>query len=623
MQGERMSEAPNPQELRNRVQQALAAMPANDLARQALEAILPLLDAQAAGPVIAGPVDSARDTNIATNQTIINIAVVAPPANAPLDPKAARLAWLERLSAFYDTSPIAPEPDTRSVAPRLLEDLRLRLARGFIEWPADLPPAQISDFEARSRIALLLLPLIAAPLTGDPRYVLPIRWVEAFAAVASGPVVSLVIEHQKLWLQHPKEVLLNHLLTALAQPQNREGIQKLLLYVRNLVRDEQTVAVIQLAQQISDQLLPPGAAAQATLLRLLALGLGGALAGAGTLAALEAATGHADLLFQLVQQLVQQMAPASAHAAERPAETAPARARRVSPNIVRTPSGELSIPITPEQWRDEVTQRDELFGEHGLRQSLVPYWCYVRAKTYKIGGWEKGDLAVNITLQKFWIARVPITVGQFRAFIDAGGYATRRWWTPNGWEWKREAKLKHPWKWDEPNFSHPAQPVVGVNWYEAIAYCGWLNEQYVASIPAGFVVRLPTEAEWEAAVAYDTSMQRRTYPWGEAAPTAQRAIYDRESEKGPPDIATCPTGAAACGALDMAGTVWEWACSSSVEYPAGSGAVANDFTTENWDISERGGGQDDGSIYIRCGARLCNFPSYVEAGFRLVMATRI
>jgi len=85
-----MSEAPNPQELRNRVHQALAAMLADDRVRQALEAMLPLLDAQAAGPVITGPVASARDTNIATNQTNNTITVVVPPTSAPIDPKAAR-----------------------------------------------------------------------------------------------------------------------------------------------------------------------------------------------------------------------------------------------------------------------------------------------------------------------------------------------------------------------------------------------------------------------------------------------------------------------------------------------------------------------------------------------------
>ncbi|HNP88922.1 MAG TPA: SUMF1/EgtB/PvdO family nonheme iron enzyme [Kouleothrix sp.] len=622
-----MSEAPNPQELRNRVHQALAAMPADDRVRQALEAMLPLLDAQAAGLVITGPVASARDTNIATNQTNNTITVVVPPTSAPIDPKAARLAWLERLSVFYGTPPDAPELDMRSVTPRLLEDLRLRLVRGLIEWPADSPPATIDDIVARSRVALLLWPLITAPLTGNPRYVLPIRWVEAFAAVAAGPLVSLVSEHQKLWFQHPKEALLEHLLTALAQPQYRQGIQNLLVYVRDLARDEQTGAVIQLAQQIPDHLLPPAAAAQATPLRLLALGLGSALAGAGALAALEAASGHADLLLQLVRQLVQQLQSASAPATERPVETASAHPPRVAPNIVRTPSGNLSMPLSATQWRDELARRDEVFGEHGLRQSLVPYWCYVRKDTYTIGGWEKGDPAARIALPKFWIARVPITVAQYYVFMNAGGYATRRWWTPHGWEWKRAQKREHPLRWGDTSFNRATQPLLGVTWYEASAYCAWLHELLTGItgvLPAGYRVSLPSEAEWEAAAAYDADMRRRTYPWGEGAPTAQRAIYDRKWEKGPPDIATCPAGAAACGALDMVGTVWELACSTYSDYPSRSGTIAKDFTPGKYDVADRGGGYWNNSTIVRCGARYGNFPDTrgLNYGFRIVVAAR-
>src|SRR5204863_9807459 len=47
--------------------------------------------------------------------------------------------------------------------------------------------------------------------------------------------------------------------------------------------------------------------------------------------------------------------------------------------------------------------------------------------------------------------------------------------------------------WDEPNFNHPQQPVVGVSWHEATAYCEWLKQM------TGRAYRLPNEAEWERA----------------------------------------------------------------------------------------------------------------------------
>lgn len=52
---------------------------------------------------------------------------------------------------------------------------------------------------------------------------------------------------------------------------------------------------------------------------------------------------------------------------------------------------------------------------------------------------------------------------------------------------------RQPEFWSNPAYGDPLQPVVGVSWYEALAYCAWLSAQ------AGKLFRLPTEAEWEAA----------------------------------------------------------------------------------------------------------------------------
>ena len=49
--------------------------------------------------------------------------------------------------------------------------------------------------------------------------------------------------------------------------------------------------------------------------------------------------------------------------------------------------------------------------------------------------------------------------------------------------------------WDDARLNGPSQPVVGVTWYEAVAYCRWLT----AALNDGAVYRLPTEAEWERA----------------------------------------------------------------------------------------------------------------------------
>jgi formylglycine-generating enzyme required for sulfatase activity len=249
----------------------------------------------------------------------------------------------------------------------------------------------------------------------------------------------------------------------------------------------------------------------------------------------------------------------------------------------------------------------------------------VRAGTYRIGGWAQDEPAADIALAAFWIARVPITVAQYTPFVAVGyGAAARRWWTPHGWTWKTTHNRMQPRWWDDKRFHRLDQPVIGIGWYEATAFCVWLTEQLGAALPAGYMVRLPSEAEWEAAAAYDMAMRRHPYPWGEDAPTPEQAVYGRAWWDGPRPVGHCPAGAAACGALDMAGTVWEVMASSYWGYPARSGEVIKDFTAGEADVPWRGGGYWNNSIFVRWGARDWLGP-VVDAGdfgFRVVVAPR-
>jgi formylglycine-generating enzyme required for sulfatase activity len=110
------------------------------------------------------------------------------------------------------------------------------------------------------------------------------------------------------------------------------------------------------------------------------------------------------------------------------------------------------------------------------------------------------------------MAKYEITNAVYGQFIADGGYSTQSYWTTNGWTWK--ASTTQPYYWTDINFNGINQPVVGVSWYEAVAFCNWrsvkegLTPAYNSSGQATLSAngyRLPTEVEWEYAAAKGAS----------------------------------------------------------------------------------------------------------------------
>ncbi|MEI8166383.1 MAG: SUMF1/EgtB/PvdO family nonheme iron enzyme, partial [Chloroflexales bacterium] len=281
--------------------------------------------------------------------------------------------------------------------------------------------------------------------------------------------------------------------------------------------------------------------------------------------------------------------------------------------------GDPRMPVTPAEWQTEWARRTELFG------APTGYWCSVREGAYQIGRWEAEEQPAALQLPAFWLARFPLTVAQYAPFVAEGyGKNAERWWTPQGWQWKTKRQRTAPSGWNDPKYSGANQPVIGISWYEATAFFAWLTEQVDAK---DYVVRLPTEAEWEVAAAYDAQMQRQPYPWGDEEPTPERAIYDASKLSHPAPVGCCPAGTAACGALDMAGNVWEWTASSHEGYPAQSGTSIKDFTPDADDVPLRGGYYNSSSTNVRCGARHRSRPGvgldlYYGGGVRVCLAPR-
>jgi formylglycine-generating enzyme required for sulfatase activity len=171
-------------------------------------------------------------------------------------------------------------------------------------------------------------------------------------------------------------------------------------------------------------------------------------------------------------------------------------------------------------------------------------------------------------LEAFQIGRYPVTVEEYRRFVEADGYRNRDWWQQGG-----PGGQTQPEQWEE-QLQHPNRPVVNVTWYEAAAYCAWAG------------VRLPAEAEWERAA---RGTEARRYPWGNESPDASRANYDETKVGAPTPVGLFPRGATPEGIQDLAGNVWEW--------------TADWYETDKTGVV-RGGSWFDESTFLRAALRL-------------------
>ncbi len=131
-----------------------------------------------------------------------------------------------------------------------------------------------------------------------------------------------------------------------------------------------------------------------------------------------------------------------------------------------------------------------------------------------------------IYLSAYYIDKYEVSNSQYTEFIKATDYPA-------------------PAYWDHHQLNGPKQPVTGVNWFDANAYCHWANK------------RLPTEAEWEKAARGPAGL---TYPWGNGLDLnkANFAKGKKGQNEITSDVNSYPEGKSYYGVYNMAGNVFEW-----------------------------------------------------------------
>jgi formylglycine-generating enzyme required for sulfatase activity len=234
--------------------------------------------------------------------------------------------------------------------------------------------------------------------------------------------------------------------------------------------------------------------------------------------------------------------------------------------------------------------------------------------SFTMGDASNGPGVSQTISYSFRMSKNEITNAEFGPFIADGGYGTSGYWTTNGWAAKTSGSWTQPGSWTDASFNGASQPVVGMSWYEAVAFCNWrslkegLTPAYDSSGQASLSAsgyRLPTEVEWEYAAAKGGAGQaERIYAWGDTWDTAKAVCGATASAN--VGSKTEAGGDTPQGLTDMIGNAWEW-CGDNWQNDPGVASSADRyfFVDDSQLFIIRGGGWPVtmGEQYMRCAYR--------------------
>ncbi len=222
----------------------------------------------------------------------------------------------------------------------------------------------------------------------------------------------------------------------------------------------------------------------------------------------------------------------------------------------------------------------------GLPVVYVPAGCFQPGVAR-----AEGPAQPEVCLTAFWMSETEVTNTQYAACVDAGACVPPQDRT----------------YFDAPDFA--SAPVVFVTWQQAADYAAWVGGS------------LPTEAQWEYAARGPAGW---SYPWGEAEPICGLANTNACGGLLPVGGGQRIAGAAWVGAVDLAGSVWEWTADWFAEAPFSGlavGALDPTGPASGTERVVRGGAWNEPAVYAHSARRESRLPAAAldAVGIRVVI----
>ena len=268
----------------------------------------------------------------------------------------------------------------------------------------------------------------------------------------------------------------------------------------------------------------------------------------------------------------------------------------------------------------------------------------------------------EIEIYEFYLSKYLVTNMEYRKFIEDDGYINQDYWIDpiaKGWltgdekiindiknHWlltlhehhrkemrdgeidessieeeaiRRTSPRQVPFYWDEPRFNQDNQPVVGINYWEATAYCIWATKigHELKGLNKKKIFSVPTEFEWERASKENND--ERMYPWGNEWDEDKAHVSTNTLNIREPSPVGIYLESWENGPFDMAGNVWEWTASLKYSYD-------KKYDKKRFNIGSfkerivRGSSWYNCSVVSACSSRALDrgYNLFYDVGFRMI-----